>query len=596
MSSRARMMGAGNAGSTVYKTNVNLNTFGGNKKQGITSRVGLDHWANTAVQTYSNGYGRNKLFCMNQLGGVGAGKSMFNGRFTQTDGVHCPIQESEALQLTLNDVQVVNGPGLRSSVVEITSNGFIIPRVLISCDVASIQVINLGGFISTVTSTEMNGPNQIFECDPFNLPVIFQNKVLTATISCSTIPAKRPPQATSDYVMIWEIDPSQPFSLTVASGGSNSRPSPGQTITPGNPYTYCIIDGWINVNIFQSPNGIPNGKYISNTNIKLINNVPVSCDSNDQPNGVLLFTYIGTQLIDGQLRYEYTIVLSPQIIPNAGWNNGLDNDDATLITPNSYWVQDYGAAPGRWTTKDNAIFQSTNNLNGTGYGSRAYPVRILNNNYAVATSPYPKAELASGTAYEGVWQICIKIGSNGLGPFCETFYLAERKNLIWTPGDYLDGSPAGGDGGYGREIDIMETKWKDGPQVNIPNGGGTGWNPSDTICTSNGIAYVNWSAIGGAPTSDFVTFGVLIRDNKLWFYAYHTQGTVNWYATNSVPKNNAYVQQGPFVPYIGTWTDVNTPGGFETGYKNFVYLPPDDPKINGKNPYDNPEAFGAVLI
>jgi hypothetical protein len=83
------MMGAGNASSTLYKTNVNLNTFGGNKKQGLTSRVGLDPWANVAVQTYSNGIGRNKLFCMNQLGGVGAGRSMFNGRFTQTDGIHC---------------------------------------------------------------------------------------------------------------------------------------------------------------------------------------------------------------------------------------------------------------------------------------------------------------------------------------------------------------------------------------------------------------------------------------------------------------------------------------------------------------------------
>jgi hypothetical protein len=80
------MMGAGNACSAVYHTNTNLNTFGGSKKQGITSRVGLDNWANTAIQTYSNGYGRNKLFTLNQLGGVGVGKSMFNGRFTQVDG------------------------------------------------------------------------------------------------------------------------------------------------------------------------------------------------------------------------------------------------------------------------------------------------------------------------------------------------------------------------------------------------------------------------------------------------------------------------------------------------------------------------------
>ncbi len=80
-------MGAGNASSTKYNSNVNLNTGGGSKKQGITSRVGLDNWANLAIQTYSNGYGSQKIFVMNQLGGVGAGRSMFNGRFTQVDGV-----------------------------------------------------------------------------------------------------------------------------------------------------------------------------------------------------------------------------------------------------------------------------------------------------------------------------------------------------------------------------------------------------------------------------------------------------------------------------------------------------------------------------
>ena len=88
MSSRTKMMTAGNAGMSKYNVNVNQNTFGGSKKQGITSRVGLDNWANRAVQIYSNGYGRNKLFLMNQLGGIGAGQSMFNGRFRQVDGIH----------------------------------------------------------------------------------------------------------------------------------------------------------------------------------------------------------------------------------------------------------------------------------------------------------------------------------------------------------------------------------------------------------------------------------------------------------------------------------------------------------------------------
>ena len=83
-------MGAGHASSTLYKSNPNLETGGGNKKQGITSRVGLDNWENREIQTHSNGIGRFKLVCMNQLGGVGPGMSMFGGRWNRADGVHCP--------------------------------------------------------------------------------------------------------------------------------------------------------------------------------------------------------------------------------------------------------------------------------------------------------------------------------------------------------------------------------------------------------------------------------------------------------------------------------------------------------------------------
>jgi len=85
--SKSRMMGAGNACSSIYSTNPNLNTFGGNKKQGIASRVGLDAWANYPIQTNANGIGRTKLFIMNQLGGVGVGRSMFNTSFVQPRGL-----------------------------------------------------------------------------------------------------------------------------------------------------------------------------------------------------------------------------------------------------------------------------------------------------------------------------------------------------------------------------------------------------------------------------------------------------------------------------------------------------------------------------
>lgn len=87
---KSRMIGAGHASSTLYKSNPNLNTGGGLKKQGITSRVGLDNWENREIQTHSNGIGRFKLVCMNQLGGVGPGMSMFGGRWNRADGVHFP--------------------------------------------------------------------------------------------------------------------------------------------------------------------------------------------------------------------------------------------------------------------------------------------------------------------------------------------------------------------------------------------------------------------------------------------------------------------------------------------------------------------------
>jgi len=88
---KSRMMGAGNASATLYKCSPNLSTGGGNKKQGITSRVGLNNWENREVQTQSNGIGRFKLFFMNQLGGVETGHSMFGGRWNRGDGLQISL-------------------------------------------------------------------------------------------------------------------------------------------------------------------------------------------------------------------------------------------------------------------------------------------------------------------------------------------------------------------------------------------------------------------------------------------------------------------------------------------------------------------------
>jgi hypothetical protein len=80
----------------------------------------------------------------------------------------------------------------------------------------------------------------------------------------------------------------------------------------------------------------------------------------------------------------------------------------------------------------------------------------------------------------------------------------------------------------------------------------------------------------------------------LWI-AYDKDGKW-WYSSGEVPnKNTEYKQEGVFVPYIGTWRNGSGTQDFKTGYRNFVYLSADDPKIAGKNPLSDKDAFGPVL-
>ena len=93
MSSSAKTaFSAGGAGSSKnYKVNVNLNSAGGSRKQGLTSTVGKDHWAATAIQTHAVGTqaGRSTIFSMNQLGGIGRGMSQFTiPNISSARGVH----------------------------------------------------------------------------------------------------------------------------------------------------------------------------------------------------------------------------------------------------------------------------------------------------------------------------------------------------------------------------------------------------------------------------------------------------------------------------------------------------------------------------
>jgi len=281
-----------------------------------------------------------------------------------------------------------------------------------------------------------------------------------------------------------------------------------------------------------------------------------------------------------------TEVSGPPVITNDGWTSGMGNTHSKPTAGANFWVQDYGMdEPGRWTVVDQAISQSTAKI-GNNVGSRAFPVHLK------TASPWTYSE-GPGCAFEGLWQIDIKIGSKGYGDFCETFYLAERANLTQGPDNYTDGS--GGNHTpprYSREIDIMETRWGggDGPWINLPNGGNTSWNPS-----FGGRKKGKWKDVGGAPTPGFVTLGALIRGDSLWIYAYKTDGT-QWYCTDAIPRVSNYEQKHSFVPYIGTWANQGTPpGDFSTEYKNYVYLSQNDPKIANYNPKDNPDKFGHCL-
>ena len=468
--------------------------------------------------------------------------------------------------------------------------------------------------------------------------------LLTTLIFSSIVRADNNP-----CIMKWGIAEDYGFALQVTGGtpytkqdlsppvGTMLRPSPADS------YGYIIFNS-LNMDIWAL-NGTKLGSITAKTNyVKSGQNYPYSSGNfSGSPylqGATLKFTYDASKsTLTGnewteRWWYDLSIFpasfnLGPAVIPNAGWSNGLGNAESIGVNGQNFWVIDYGMdfIPNssnlddyRWYAKDNAIWQSTKNIRGYGSGSRAYAAQLQQD---ATTGEWSGAE-GTGVAYDGCWQMDIKIGSdsalnavlpgkNGTQTFCETFYLAERQALFPGEVNYLDGSNTGGSrkgSQYGREIDIMETSWNGydattstppGPQVNLPNGNATGWLQDP----QNGQPGVNqktadWSAVGGAPTSDFVTFGVLIQDDKIWFYANKPNGD-QWYCIGPIAKTNtAYQQAGPFVPYIGTWNGIEDyksqpSGGFVTGYKNFVYLPNSDAKIAGFNPKDNPEKFGNAL-
>ena len=69
--SKARVIGPSSAGSTIYRCNVNLNTAGGTKKQGLPFQLDRRTFQDRAVKRLATGDKRDYIFTLNQIGGIG---------------------------------------------------------------------------------------------------------------------------------------------------------------------------------------------------------------------------------------------------------------------------------------------------------------------------------------------------------------------------------------------------------------------------------------------------------------------------------------------------------------------------------------------
>lgn len=87
--SKARIMGAGSAGSLIYNTNVNLPICGGTKKQGLPWSLDGVLFNRRHILIKAIGNKRDVIFTMNQLGGVSS--SSFGSSKNSSavgDGIH----------------------------------------------------------------------------------------------------------------------------------------------------------------------------------------------------------------------------------------------------------------------------------------------------------------------------------------------------------------------------------------------------------------------------------------------------------------------------------------------------------------------------
>jgi len=144
--SKARVIGACSAGSTIYGCNVNLNTAGGTKKQGFPFQLDRRTYQDRAVKCRATGDKRDYIFTMNQIGGVG------RVEWYPRDGIRprAPYRYNETVQ---NALTCNYEPTNTNYNVFVYGSYIILP---VSCDPSTIHLITLN---STSTVDTVVFPN-----------------------------------------------------------------------------------------------------------------------------------------------------------------------------------------------------------------------------------------------------------------------------------------------------------------------------------------------------------------------------------------------------------------------------------------------------
>jgi hypothetical protein len=192
--SKARVIGACSAGSTIYHCNVNLNTAGGNKKQGLPFQLDRRTFQHRTVKRIATGDKRDYIFTMNQIGGIG------RVAWYPRDGIrprapykYGSINKMKTTGTVLTCDAVFEGPdsNIHSYVVD-DIRYVIIPEV--SCDPFKISILNINAFDTSLSFTNLtyipNGPTNgytgyVFQTNITNIPIDFD--VHATNFNCSTM-------------------------------------------------------------------------------------------------------------------------------------------------------------------------------------------------------------------------------------------------------------------------------------------------------------------------------------------------------------------------------------------------------------------------